>query len=132
MDEENNHNATHEVVKVNDPQVADKGPLLLWTLRILVRLKYFERFAERYSGFYNEELLQGIGLGEYYKADVESKEQRDKVFEKMRQHLFNLESSIGGQKDDVYGRNIEPLQSALNLSEADIEVLRFAVILGAA
>lgn len=99
--------------------------IALWSLRVLVRLRKFERFVGVMGGFNDEELLQSIGLQELYSHNTTDKRKILAIFNK---RLKELETLPVGVVSDVFSHNIAQLEQALSLSVADKEILRFAIV----
>ena len=103
--------------------------IVLWSLRVLVRMCFFKRFAEGMSGFHNEELLQSIGLHEFYQRDhVDEKV----LFAAIGKYLNTLEAKGVSSANDTFSNNIVLLKESLTLTDTEVEILRFVVIVSTA
>jgi len=102
------------------------NPLLkLWNLRILVRLNVFNRFFERYGGFHDQEFLHTLGLSEFHqKEGIEKKV----IFERVCDALKTLEEQMHVSPGDIFSANIAVLQKSLNLTQCEIDILRFVIV----
>ncbi|MCF6324152.1 MAG: ATP-binding protein [Gammaproteobacteria bacterium] len=107
-------------------KISGNNPLLkLWNLRILVRLNVFNRFFDRYGGLHDPETMHVLGLSE-----LQQDEEVDKkiVFSTLRDTLKTLESHTLTFPDDVFSTNIAVLQKSLNLTQYEIDILRFVIV----
>ena len=116
-----------------NPPVMQKtnGFITLWSLRALLQLGIFDRFIGRYRGFDNMEVMQSIGLNEFYRPN--SSEERDpekslelknQLDERLRGILTNPLEIDG---NDVFSRSVGLLKKSLSLTSTDIELLRFSL-----
>ncbi|NOY71176.1 MAG: ATP-binding protein [Gammaproteobacteria bacterium] len=107
-------------------KISGSDPLLkLWNLRILVRLNVFNRFFDRYGGMHDPETMHILGLPE-----LQQDEQVDKktMFSTLRDTLNTLESHTPTFSNDVFSANIAILQKSLNLTQCEIDILRFVIV----
>lgn len=106
------------------------GFVTLWSLRILLQLGMFDRFIERFGGFDNVEMMQSLGLSDFYHPDSSGErnsEKRRALKKKLDVRLREiLKSPLVSGKDDVFAHSIRILKKSLTLTRADIELLRFA------
>ncbi|MBI3561647.1 MAG: ATP-binding protein [Gammaproteobacteria bacterium] len=117
---DNKHAVTHQ----------NNGYITLWSLRVLLQLNIFDRFVDRYGGFENAEVLQSIGLYDFYHSDSEIQRhppQRQALLKQLSARLKLLsKKSQASVQDDIFSSSIGLLKKSLTLTKADIELLRFA------
>lgn len=104
--------------------------ITLWSLRVFLQLGVFDRFVDRHGGFENLEILQSIGLEEYYEdPSLERSPARKAAVQKQLQaRLKTLQTdSHTTANHEVFSRSVGLLKKSLSLSRADIELLRFAI-----
>ncbi len=108
----------------------NNGFITIWSIRIILSPDLFDRFIDRFGGFHNIEILQSIGLNEFYNADVEyTADKRKSILKRLNSCLNRLtKETKTTQKSDHFSSNIRTLQNSLSLNKADIELLRFAAI----
>ncbi len=119
-------NNSNQPTANNTQTTLGSNPLLkLWNLRILIRLNIFNRFFDRYGGFHDREFLHTLGLPEFHqKEGVEKKV----IFDRVCAALKTLEESIHNSPEDIFSINIAVLQKSLNLTQCEIDILRFVIV----
>ncbi len=113
---------------VNMDTHKDSGydPLLqLWNLRILVRLNAFNRFFDRYGGLHDPETMHVLGLSEFLQDQSVDKKT---IFSSLSDTLKTLENSTLTSTRDIFSANIAVLQKSLNLTQCEIDILRFVIV----
>ncbi len=108
----------------------NNGFITIWSIRILLSLNLLDRFIDRIGGFHNLEILQSIGLIEFYTPDLEyDADKRKKILKNLNVCLNKLTKEVKSiQQVDHFSCNIKALKKSLSLSKTDIELLRFAAI----
>jgi SpoVK/Ycf46/Vps4 family AAA+-type ATPase len=112
----------------------NNGFITVWSLRALLQLNIFDRFIERFGGFNNAEILQSIGLNDFYLADVDADleripAKRQALKKQLNERLKLLSKTAHASvQDDIFSNGIGLLKKSLSLSKADVELLRFATI----
>ncbi len=112
----------------------NNGFITLWSLRALLQLNIFDRFIERFGGFNNAEILQSIGLNDFYLADVDADlertpAKRQALKKRLNERLKLLsKTSHASVQDDIFSNGIGLLKKSLSLSKAEVELLHFATI----
>jgi SpoVK/Ycf46/Vps4 family AAA+-type ATPase len=97
-----------------------------WGLRVLLRMNFKERFFETHDILSNFDILQTVGLLDYYDNELSIQpEGRKKLIGKMDEHLARLNDSTP-QADDVILCNIQLLQKSLSLAPTDTLLLHLA------
>jgi len=99
--------------------------LKLWNLRILVRLNVFNRFFDRYGGLHDPETMHVLGLSAFLQDENIDKKT---IFSNLTNTLNTLESNTLTPSGDVFSVNIEVLQKSLNLTQCEIDILRFVIV----
>ena len=105
--------------------------ITLWSLRALLQLNIFDRFIDRYRGIDQVEVMQSIGLSEFYRPDFSE----DRNPEKRHALKTQLDERLSGMLitppaadgNDVFSRSVGMLKKSLSLTGVDIELLRFAI-----
>lgn len=103
--------------------IEDDQRIALWCLRALIHFKGPNTFIDNMGGFHNEQLLQTIGLLEYYGQTQIDHQEASRI---LKSRLEALEDRVPPQSD-IFSRNICHLKKALLLSDSEIEILRFTV-----
>jgi len=112
----------------NTHKILGDNPLLkLWNLRVLVRTGAFNRFFERYGGLHDPEVLHILGLSEF---DQIKGTEKKAVFAHLSDTLKTLEDCIHTSPKDIFSANIAVLQKSLNLTQCEIDILRFVIVSG--
>jgi len=100
----------------------------LWIYRILFRLGGLKEFVDKNNYFRNDELAYFLDVGEY--VDMDSAEfDRKSVVDVLRSNYIKLENKrdFGGSK--VLQSNIKKISKLINLSDTEIKVLEFSILL---
>ncbi len=109
-------------------KISDCDPLLkLWNLRILIRLNVFSRFFDRYGGLHDPETMHVLGLSAFLQDENVDKKI---IFSNLSNTLEALESDALISPQDIFSANIAVLQTSLNLTQCEIDILRFVIISG--
>jgi len=109
-------------------KISDCDPLLkLWNLRILIRLNVFSRFFDRYGGLHDPETMHVLGLSAFLQDENVDKKI---IFSNLSNTLEALESDALTSPQDIFSANIAVLQKSLNLTQCEIDILRFVIISG--
>ncbi len=101
--------------------------LKLWNLRILIRLNVFNRFFDRYGGLHDPETMHVLGLSAFLQDESVDKKT---IFSNLSNTLKTLESDTLTPPQDVFSINIAVLQKSLNLTQCEIDILRFIIVSG--
>ncbi|HHI92262.1 MAG TPA: AAA family ATPase [Gammaproteobacteria bacterium] len=101
--------------------------LKLWNLRILTRLNVFNRFFDRYGGLHDPETMHVLGLSAFLHDENVGKKD---IFSNLSNTLKSLESDTLTSPQDVFSVNISVLQKSLNLTQCEIDILRFVIVSG--
>jgi len=124
----NDNRCATSVVSANTHKVLGDNPLLkLWNLRVLVRTSAFNRFFERYGGLHDPEILHILGLSE---LDQIKGAEKKVIFAHLTDTLKMLEDCIHASPKDIFSANIAVLQKSLNLTQCEIDILRFVIVSG--
>ncbi|MFT6388279.1 MAG: SpoVK/Ycf46/Vps4 family AAA+-type ATPase [Cellvibrionaceae bacterium] len=102
----------------------------LWSLRIILRLSFRERFFNYHQILANFDQLQAVGLIEYFDEGSYGSAQTDKRtqdIKKMEQHLLQLEQQQPFE-DDTPLSGIRLLTESLSLTETDIALFHFSIL----
>ncbi len=101
--------------------------LMLWNLRILIRLNVFNRFFDRYGGLHDPETMHVLGLSAFLQDENIDKKT---MFSNLANTLKTLESDTPTAPRDIFSANITILQKSLNLTQCEIDILRFVIVSG--
>lgn len=116
------------VSDISDFSVSQYGNqfITLWSLRVLLRLNFKERFFELHGILSSYDVLQSAGLLEYFDNDAYHKpENRKETMAKMEKQLAELEKKAPFD-DDVMIKGVRLLQASLSLTETDVDLLHLA------
>ena len=126
-------------IKPNDTSARQSPPVMLqtngfitlWSLRALLQLGIFDRFVDRYRGFDQVEVMQAIGLSEFYRPDFSedrNPEKKHALRKQLDERLSGmLINPLAVDGNDVFARSVGLLKKTLSLTRADIELLRFTI-----
>ncbi len=107
------------------------GFITLWSLRALLQLSIFDRFIDRYRGFDQVEVVQSIGLSEFYRpnfSEERNPEKKQALQKQLDERLSAaLQSPLEVDGNDVFSRSVGILKKSLSLTRVDIELLRFVI-----
>jgi len=108
----------------------NNGFITIWSIRILLSLNLLDRFIDRIGGFHNLEILQSIGLIEFYTPDIEyNTDKRQSILKSLNACLNKISKEVKSvEQIDHFSCNVKILKKSLSLTKADIELLRFAAI----
>jgi len=108
----------------------NNGFITIWSIRILLSLNLFDRFIDRFGGFHSLEILQSIGLNEFYSPEIDDNiDKRKLILKNLAVSLAKLNKEIKTiQGIDHFSINIQTLKKSLSLTNTDIELLRFTAI----
>ncbi|MCF6337033.1 MAG: ATP-binding protein [Gammaproteobacteria bacterium] len=122
------NNDEQSPANVDVHKTSDCDPLLkLWNLRILIRLNAFSRFFDRYGGLHDPETMHVLGLSAFLQDENVDKKT---IFSNLSTTLEALENNTLTSPHDVFSTNIAVLQKSLNLTQCEIDILRFVIISG--
>lgn len=94
----------------------------VWSLRAISRLTSFTRRGRRYP--FNEDVLETLGLGRFIDRAVS----REKLRSEMAARMAKAEGATLSRKGQFF-RNIAKLAEAIGLSECEVEILTFSLLL---
>lgn len=128
-----NTSSSKKTIKKNSGSTRqNNGLITVWSLRALLQLNIFERFIERFGGFNNAEVLQSIGLDDFYVSEADTDlerlpAKRQALKKRLNERLALLsKASHTSMQDDIFSKGIGFLKESLSLSKADVELLHFA------
>ncbi len=109
------------------PRAVDTCPLSLkWSYRMLLELGGHRTFISRH-GFNDDELAHELGLGKWVDADDYSPT-RALIALRRSARSFHAEHPEADYPDNL-GKNLEALGSLLGLTEAELQILGFCVLM---
>ncbi len=121
--------------KINKPeQITDEtviiqqqnGHITLWALRIILRLNLKERFIKHHNVLTTAEILQPLGLMDYFDADMYGENDNTKqTIQRMEQQLLHLEKKMP-PIDDILRKNIQLLGQSLALTDIEKDILQLS------
>lgn len=104
------------------------GCITLWGLRIILRLNLRDRFVKYQNILSTVEILQPLGLMNFFASDLYENTDQKKVLIDMEQQLINLEKHPPSANGTLR-KNIQLLSQSLPLTDVEIDILQLAVSL---
>ncbi len=102
------------------------GHITLWALRIILRLNLKERFIKHHNVLTTAEILQPLGLMDYYDPDMYGEnDNTKKTIQNMEKQLLAMEKKIP-YTDDILRKNIQLLSQSLTLTEIEKDILQLS------
>lgn len=120
--------------KPASPELAlsqENGAVTLWSLRALLRLNIFDRFVGRYGIFENAEVLQSVGLQDFYYDDSYGGGRKRPEPRELKRLLSARLAQLSAKphrtaQDLIFSNSVGLLKKALSLTGTDTALLHFA------
>jgi len=100
------NNISEKAIEENVIIQQQNGHITLWALRIILRLNLKERFIKHHNVLTTAEILQPLGLMDYFDTDMYGEnDNTKKTIQRMEQQLLRLEKKVPSV-DDILRKNI--------------------------
>ncbi|VAW57258.1 hypothetical protein MNBD_GAMMA07-1355, partial [hydrothermal vent metagenome] len=120
------NNISEKAIEENVIIQQQNGHITLWALRIILRLNLKERFIKHHNVLTTAEILQPLGLMDYFDTDMYGEnDNTKKTIQRMEQQLLRLEKKVPSV-DDILRKNIHLLGQSLSLSEIEKDILQLS------